>query len=195
MQPDHFAVGTAKGERLGRCRTVIGAWRPAILEEIRHRIGAEGDHGLQHRHVEPMPFAVLCASCERCGNRQGRVEAADTVRHGRACDAWTVRVQHLREEPRHGLRHGVVGRTLGVRAVRTKAGDVAIDEAWVALVQNVPAEAQASQDIGAEVFDQDVGMINEAKQQLASALRIQISRDTTLASIVGAELRTSTCSD
>jgi hypothetical protein len=57
-------------------------------------------------------------------------------------------------------------------------------------MQNIPAEAEARQDIRTEILNEHVGPIDKPQQEFAPARAVQICRDAAFAAVVRAELRT-----
>ena len=66
---------------------------------------------------------------------------------------------------------------MGVRSGLSVAGDPHQDDSPIALTQGVKAQTPALQRAGAEVLHDDVGLVDELKEQLAAAFGTQVEGD------------------
>ena len=74
------------------------------------------------------------------------------------------------------LRDLVDARALGVGAVLPEAGDAAVDDARVDRAQRLVVDLEAVLDVGAEVLDDDVGVLHQAVEDVAAGVGLQVER-------------------
>ena len=132
---------------------------------------------MQQRGVHPLAFARDLALEQRRQNAQGGVEARAHVGHGqpRAHRA-TALVPGHRHQPAHALDDLVKPRALGVRPVLAKARDAGQHQARVDFGERLVVQAQLGLDIGAPVFNQHVGVFDQAHQDLVGARLFEVQR-------------------
>jgi hypothetical protein len=74
----------------------------------------------------------------------------------------------------HRLRDEIEGRPVAIGAARAEAADVAIDEIGLELAQAGFAEAHLREHAGAEILDEDVALLDEARQHRPALVASQI---------------------
>src|SRR5262249_57896605 len=91
-------------------------------------------------------------------------------------------------DPADALSHEVVARARGVRAVLTKAGDRAIDQARVVLAQARVIEAELGETPNLEILDQHIRARRQLLDDAPTFLALEIELDRTLAAAGGVEI-------
>ncbi len=108
-------------------------------------------------------------------------------------DAHPLRVVGPRARQRHQARLAlgdlVVARAPALRPVVAESGDGEDDQLRVALLQLGDPEAEPLEDAGAEVLHQDVGPVDQAQQDLAVGLVLEVEGDGLLVAVGGQEVR------
>ena len=88
-----------------------------------------------------------------------------------------------RHQPAHALCDLIEARALVIGAILAEAGDAAIDEARIDLAQGIVIDAEPRLDIGAEVFDHDVGLRGQPPEHVEPFWILQIERHRALVAV------------
>jgi hypothetical protein len=92
-------------------------------------------------------------------------------------------------QPAHALDHEVIAGAAGVRAGLAEAGDGAVDQARVELLQAFVVQAVLGQAAHLEVFNQDVALQRQFAHQLGAARRGDVQRHRQLVAVGGQVIR------
>ena len=149
-------VIAAAGRRGGVAVAVLGGHLAGSQVHLEH--GRRRDHAaVRQRNVDELTHAGLFALTERGQNADRQVQAADDVTKGRtAANGVVLRPTGDAHYAGPCLRHRVVARTVSVRAGRAEAGDAAVDQAGVDLLELFIAKAELFHRAGAEILHQHV---------------------------------------
>src|SRR6185437_2527141 len=94
-------------------------------------------------------------------------------------------------QPRHALHDQVVRRPIARRSLLAESRDQTVDDARTSLFDGLVAEAETVDRAGAEVFDDDVGKLDQLPEDLLARLALEIERQAALiavdAQVVGAD--------
>ena len=162
-------------------------------EIVRALVGEHGDQRIEQRQVEMLADAALGAMRKRGAYGDAGVHAGDQVgdrdpRLLRAAARPVVALAGDAHQAAHALDHEVVPRPLAPRPGMAEAGDRAIDEAGVDLLQLRVAEAVAIEVAEFEVLQQHVAARGElARDRLPLRVR-EIQRERFLAAVGAGEI-------
>src|SRR3546814_3468328 len=90
----------------------------------------------------------------------------------------------VRGEPRFGLHRGRVGHARPPGSALAIAGDRGIDDPGIAGRDRFIVEAERGERTGAEILDDDIGLVAKAQREVAGARRIEINDDIAYAGIL-----------
>ncbi|MNI10029.1 hypothetical protein D3C73_631210 [compost metagenome] len=131
--------------------------RDAGNQVVHVLVGENRGHDVEQGHVDLLAFACFHRMDQRALNGGDGIDAGKNVGD---CDAGlhrlTIRFTGNRHEAGHALNDVIVAGEAGIGAVLTEAGDRAIDELRIDLLQALIVEAVFLQSAELEVFDQDV---------------------------------------
>src|SRR5450759_3293825 len=159
------------------CR-LAGAMRSQDKGEPAHR-------PIQHRGVDPPPVASPADIDKRTedGDRGLETTPADVRHLHRQGYGWAASGAVQPEGARDGHVVEVVAGARRERAVLPVTGDRAHDQLWVARMKGFPPEAQPSHDAGAVAFNEHVGVLRKAQQEVAARRRLEVQGDTALVAV------------
>ena len=163
-------------------------------EVVRALVGEHRRERIEEREVEMLAHAGLGAVRERRAHGDRRVHAGHDVgdrdaRLLRPAAGQVVALAGDAHQPGHPLDHEVVAGPLAVRAGLAEAGDRAVDEPRVDLLQVVVAEPVAGEVAELVVLEQHVATRRElAHHALPGGLR-EIDGDRLLAPVGAGEVR------
>jgi hypothetical protein len=98
--------------------------------------------------------------------------APATVRHtlvrdrDAGLDWWPIGLAGDAHHPAHGLSDKIIARTIRIGSILTKAGDRAIDQAWIYRRQGLIVEAVPFQPADLEVFYDNVRLSGQFSDQV-----------------------------
>ena len=126
---------------------------------------------------------------ERAQDADHRVERGGAVHHRPvAHDGLPEPAAGLVAETAHGLDDGVETLSVAIGAVLAEAGYRRQDDAGIHLAHFLIAESHFLHGSGAEIFQDDVGDLEEAEEQFLALLVASVEGDALLAPVVGGEL-------
>src|SRR6516165_6493638 len=85
-----------------------------------------------------------------------------------------------RHQPAHALGDLVDARALRVRPALAKAGNAAIDDAWIDLFDRFIIDAEPVFHLRAEILDDDVGLLRQPEKDRLALLALQVERQAPL---------------
>ena len=186
--PAWYQLKVAEKERPG---LRIG-WKPLWQEGLEGE-RLEGEHGAELGDVDFLSDAVLRAREEGGDDAVGEEQRAGLI--GEAPGGGDRALAGSAAERDHGAGHAlgddIEGAARGPFALGSEAGVGRVDELWVDLLEVVVAEADRVEVAGAEVFGEDVGVLDQLVDDLDRALGAEVEGHGALAPVerleVGAE--------
>ena len=157
--------------------------RPAVHF---HRLAAEGgERRAEQRHFDDLPLPGTLALVERDSDGDGAPMRAEYRRERQAVVDGAVDVQERKGAVAAGGRaqHAFPGLHPGPGIIGKKARQRKIDEARVARRHFARAETETIHDAGPEVFDHDIGAVDQAPRDLEIGLRLEVERDAALVAV------------
>ena len=137
------------------------------------------------------PSPETSRSKQRGEDAHGAEQARGEVGHGNADPhralAGRARDRH---QPAHALRDLVEARSLVIGAILAEAGNAAIDDARIDLAHALIVDAELCFHVGAEILDDDVGLLRQTLEYLESFRIFQVERDGALVAVQVLEVRT-----
>ena len=94
-----------------------------------------------------------------------------------------------RHQPTHALRDLIEAGTLVIGAVLTEAGNGAIDDAWIDLAHALIVDAEFCLHVGAEILDDDVGLLHQPPEDLQAFRLFKVERHRPLVAVQVLEVR------
>src|SRR6266851_3328100 len=144
------------------------------------------NHRVLHRHLQPPAYAGAVALVQGGEDADRHQHAgAGVAERGAWFDRRTVAISGDADRAAGGLGDHVEGEVLLVRAALAETLDLAVDDPWVQLLDDVVAEPQALDRAGRHVLDRDVGLLQHLLDDLETARRFEVEGDRFL---VGVEL-------
>ncbi len=134
-----------------------------------------GDLALAQRHEDP----------DR-GHQRAAAEVGDLARR---LDRRPVALAGQPEQADEPEVVHVVAGAVAVRPVLAVAGDRAVDDPGVLLLEPLVADPEPVQHAGAEALEQHVGLAHEPQQHLAPRLRLEVDADRALVAVQREEQR------
>src|SRR6185312_1618430 len=172
------------GRDAGRV-VVAGLARHFLGDEPARRLEIEhGDLCRQQRGLDILAFAGFLTLQQRDQNAHSAEDAGGEVGDGNA-DAHRAlsRQPGDRHEPAHALGDLVEAGPVAIRTVLAEAGDAAIDQAWVDLLQALIVDLEAEFHVRAKVLDHDVGILRQPVQHLETFGILEVERDAALVAV------------
>ena len=159
--------------------------QPARGLEIQHE-----DLRLQQRGLHPLAFAGNLALEQRGQDAHGAEQPRGEVGDGNADPhrAFAGRAGD-RHQPAHALRDLIEAGTLVIGAVLAEAGNRAIDDARIDLAHALIVDAEFCLHVGAEIFDDDVGLFHQPPEDLEAFRLFQVERHRALVAVQVLEVR------
>jgi hypothetical protein len=154
----------------------------------KERIWHKRNRCLKHVNVDRAPKAGFSALDKRRQYSATCIHTCQIVGNRRTGDDW-VAVEKKRRGSRQSLCDSIVGRTVLVGPGGSETADGAIDQTRIFLCENRPADAEPFHDARPEVFDENVGAPDQAKQNILSLRASDIESDAFLVSVVRQEVR------
>src|ERR1019366_6293470 len=153
--------------------------QPARGLKIQHE-----DLRLQQRSLPPLTYARDLALQKSRENPVGAEQPGREVRH-RDADPHRSLARRAgdRQQPAHALRDLIEAGALVIGAILAEAGDAAVDDARIDLVQALVIDAEPRFHIGAEVFDHDVGLLHETPEHFEAPGILQVKRHRALVAV------------
>ena len=143
-----------------------------------------GDHAVHQSHVHHLADAGLLGvdvgGLHADGEAQARQHVADGGAAAGGAAAGPAGDAH---EAAHGLGHDVVAGPVMIGAVLAEAGDAAVDQLGVDFLQHVIAQAQLLHGAGAEVLDEDIGLLYQILEDLLALGGLEIQGETALIAV------------
>ena len=145
----------------------------------------QAERGVVKADVEQLPAARMVAFGQCRHHAEGAVQSGDNIDQRDADARRTARRLAIdAHQPAHGLQHGVVTGQVAERAISAKAGDAAVDQTGKARCQHgVVTQAPLLHRAGQKIFDQHVGIFEQAQQHLARSRHIEIERQRLLVAV------------
>ena len=163
------AVGNSAGRDAGRVVVAgllgdLAGDQPARGLEVEHE-----DLRFEQRGMDPLPLARLLALDQRHQDRLRQQQAgAEIVDRDADPHRPLARQAGDRHQPAHALRDLVDPGPLRIGPGLAEAGDAAIDDARVDLLDRLVIDAEAEFHLGAEILDDDIGLLGQLhKDRLA----------------------------
>ncbi len=142
------------------------------------------DHRVLHRQLQPPSLAGAVALVQGAEDRRRHQHAGAGVAKGEAgLDRRAVGLAGDADRAAGGLRDHVEGEALLMRAARSEALDLAIDDARVDLLDRVVVEAEALDRARRHVLGDDVGLFDHVLDDLEPLRRFQIDRQRLLVDV------------
>src|SRR5690606_15621493 len=136
-----------------------------------------------------LPPSGALALVQRGLDADDRVETGHDVGVGHAdLGRWAVGQTREVHDSTHALDDEVVAGTRSVWAVLTEAGDRAVDEARILLLQALVVEPERGETANLEVLDQNVGITDEIEDEPTALFGVEIGGDRALAAVRGVEI-------
>lgn len=156
---------------------------------MREIIQIEMAHGLKHRRLNkpPYPGAVPFMQCGQ--NALCRVKSRHGIGDCRTNHAGVLRVDEQTQKAACGLRNGIKGRTIPIRAFTSKAGNGCVDQLRIARAQPLRIDIQPSRDTRSEILDENIGRFQQAIKDRQIIRVAGVKRDALLVAIIGLEVR------
>ena len=148
-----------------------------------------GGHGIHQSNVNLLPQTGFLAVHQSGQYADGQVQAAQHVAHRRAdtggLSAGPAGGAH---QAAHGLPHDVIACTLAQGAGVAKAGDGAVDDRRIDLLEHIVAQAQLFHGAGAVVLNDNVRLFHHFLENLFCLRVFQIQRAAHLAAVEVGEI-------
>ena len=166
------AVGGLEGADAAQVLAAIGGTRvgDACVEVVDVVVQAHACHDFEHGDVDAFALARGARVDHACEGGAHRVHGGEVVAGNRRGREGLVDGAVLSHVAAEGLDHVIVRRTADAvgRAVLAEAGNVNDDELGVDLPQHIVAEALALVGRALARLDEDVGVLDETEEHLAS---------------------------
>ena len=114
---------------------------------------------------------------------RGEQAARHVVDRGAGAHRRPLRVAGHRHQPAHALRDLVEAGAVAVGAVLAEARDRGEDDARIDLRERFVVDPQPVLDVGPEVLDDHVGLLDQSQQQRVSRVGLQVDRDRALVAV------------
>ena len=145
-----------------------------------------GEHGVDHRHVDPGSHSGSLDHAKRAEDRDERVETGVVIRtrEHRISRRHPVEERLTAHDPAFGLDDRGVCGSVRVGTLCAEAADRTHHEPAIDRGQHGPVEAQSGHHASPEVLDHDVGAGRESDNHRRRALRAQVDADIALAGVL-----------
>ena len=145
----------------------------------------------KQRGLHPLAFARDLALQQRGEDADGAEQPGREVRHGNA-DPHRALARRAgdRHQPAHALRDLIEAGALVIGAILAEAGDAAIDDARIDLAHALVIDAELGLHVGAEILDDDIGLLRQAPEHLEALWILQVERHRALVAVQVLEVGT-----
>ena len=147
------------------------------------KVAEPGEDALEHGDVDDLPGAGLLPLEQRQDDAQGRVHAGGDVGHRDAGPGGLVGITGGGDDAGLALDQQVVGLDVAVGAVLAVARERAVDEAWVELVEGLPAQPHALGHSRGIVLEEDVGCLRQLVEDIQALGFLDVHREAPLVAV------------
>src|SRR5487761_1181083 len=144
---------------------------------------------VQHRGVDPAPLRPPAGRHQRAEDGDGGLEAAaPDIRHlDRQGYGWAIPGAVEPEGAGGSQVIEVVAGARGEGTVLPVTGDRAHDQPRIARVEGIPAKTEPGHDARAVAFDEHIGVLDQAEEEVAAQGRLEVQGEAALVAVDGVE--------